>query len=133
MKKDSSKLEFVLGLFDKKQSSNNEPYPLQHLEIVAVNNLRDKKDIQKFYDKYLIRLEESLNQEVKDGKENLGTKLINKGYSPRLVARSFAQDNLYFTLGHIFNQEVLKAWYPMPFLNYHGWSKEFIKDRRAFS
>lgn len=126
------KLEDILDLFEKKQTINNEPYSLQHLEIVAVNNLRDRKDIQKFYDKYLIRVEESLNQEVREGKDNLGTILINKGYSSRLVARYFAQSNIYFTLGHIFNQNALKSWYPMPFLNYN-WSKRFIKDKNAFS
>jgi hypothetical protein len=131
MKKEGSRLEYVLELFNKKKL-NQKDYTLQDLEIIAVNNLIDKKDIQKFYSRYLERMEEVLNQEIKEGKENLGTKLINAGYAPRLVARYFAYDNIYFTLGHIFNQKALKAWYPMPFLNYN-WSKEFIKDKNKFS
>lgn len=90
--KEKSSLEQSLEIL------GDDRYSLMEAEVFAINNLSERKDIQEFYSAYLKKIEKDLDQECLDGKNNLGTGLIKKGYNKRLVAEYLANEHLNYTL-----------------------------------
>ncbi len=95
------------------------------LEAYAINNLRDKYDILKFRKEYINSMKEIIEQNVKENKtQDHGVQLVNRGYSIQKVATFFVHDGLMYTLGHMFDQETLLAWYSvLPYMK-----RNFPKD-----
>jgi hypothetical protein len=57
-------------------------------------------------------LTKTIEQAIEQNKKkSRAVALVNRGYTPEKVAKFFVHDALIFTLGHIYNQAALKAWY----------------------
>ena len=94
------------------------------IEVYAVNHLKDKKDILKFHRKYVKIMENHISSQIDRNKKTHATSLVERGYSLHKVASFFVHDGLMSTLGHIYNGQVLNAWYSsIPFMK-----SEFPKD-----
>jgi hypothetical protein len=95
------------------------------IEAYAVNNLRSKSDILKFRSKYIDCMTQFIESKVqKNDVKDHAVQLVNRGYAIRQVATFFVHDGLMHTLGHMFNQKTLDAWYgSLPYMK-----KEFPKD-----
>ena len=108
-------LEHCIKQFDKAREKG---VINSHIEIYAVNKLDNKEDILAFYTEYVEFMQDFINYEIDAGKESSATKLVDKGYDLEQVAEFFVHDGLMFTLGHIFNQNILKIWYDtLPHMN----------------
>ncbi|MFH1589607.1 MAG: hypothetical protein ABIB43_03510 [archaeon] len=82
------------------------------LEIYAINNLTEEKDIKKFYREYKNCFKTNIQYQLDKKKKTQATKLItNEGNSLARVSTYFLNDALSFTLGHMYNQKTLKNWY----------------------
>ena len=81
-------------------------------ELIGIDNLRKKNDIEKFVNTYWDFLQQDLNK-LKDRKNKGGSirKLLKASYSLDKVTDFFLQDGLYFTLGHIYSPSILRPWY----------------------
>ena len=97
-------------------------------EIYAVNHLREESDIMKFYRVYVNSMKEAIGKDVhKDKKRNHAVRLVKRGYPIQKVAAFFVHDGLMFTLGHIYNQQALEAWYSvLPYMK-KGLPKEMYR------
>ncbi|MCG2717598.1 MAG: hypothetical protein L6408_02030 [Nanoarchaeota archaeon] len=124
MKNKNSDLEYCIQKLEE-NTKNNIIDP--NVEIYAVNRLKEKKDILKFYRTYVGCMKQKLSTEIKKNKKSHAVKLVDRGYPIQKVAAFFVHDGLMFTLGHIYNQEVLKAWYSvLPHMK-RGFPKDMYK------
>ena len=80
-------------------------------DIFAIEHLSNKKEVKKFYKKYLAKIKEDLQKENSENKDNEGVRLLNEGYSLDRVVEYLAKDHLNFSLGHMFNNRRINLWY----------------------
>ena len=97
-------------------------------EIYAVNHLRERPDILKFHRAYVDCMKEAIGRDVEnDKKQSHAVELVKRGYPIQKVAAFFVHDGLMFTLGHIYNQQALEAWYSvLPYMK-KGFPKEMYQ------
>ena len=81
------------------------------IEVYAVNHLLEKSDILDFYRAYVESMKHVIEKERDGGKRSDAVLLLKKGHPLEQVAEFFVHDGLMSTLGHIFNDSILDAWY----------------------
>ncbi|MGV8086692.1 MAG: hypothetical protein ACP5N1_03605 [Candidatus Woesearchaeota archaeon] len=88
-------------------------------EASAIESLRSKKDILEFRKRYLeIIKNDLLEGYAKSKNKNKGFyKLITKNYSIDEIAALKFNDNMLYTLGHMFTENVDKWFNHLPYIN----------------
>lgn len=81
-------------------------------ELIGINELRDETDIQKFIEEFKKYLGPVYSRMIQKKDEKLQG-LLDAGYSIDNILEFYLYDRFTFTLGHIYNNKTLKAWYPV--------------------